>query len=150
MILALILTFCSWNASAESLPLREMEEIRKLLVVTRMALSESANLKKCEYEGLHGLGAQLQLLSANFFAENDSKKISNSADLKILKKKINNCIYRASCWIYSEYLKNDDRSQVKALASLAKAKNDQLKEYHYRSAFKKIKSPCLFIAKYIE
>ncbi|MEK2690020.1 hypothetical protein [Bdellovibrio sp. GT3] len=145
-LLKLITLILPVIASAK-LPLHELDSLKQIVIVSRVAINEPANPEvvacKIKTEGL-----DLKLQQAKDNAKKSWKKqIVRKGDLPLLTKAIQNCAERVTCEVYDSFITSVRiepaiEKQVEPLKIVLDQNLQQLKPESYKAVFKTVRNPC--------
>lgn len=145
-----ISTFVLSQATQAKIPVRELDSLKQIIIVTRVAINDPSNpaIKKCNIK-TEGLDEKLQHAKDNA-KKNWSKQSLVKADIPLLSKAIHNCASRLSCEVYDSYITSVKvpealDKQVDPLKIVLDTNLQELKPDAYKVGLKSVKNPCALL-----
>ncbi|UYL08780.1 hypothetical protein B9G69_017190 [Bdellovibrio sp. SKB1291214] len=145
-----ISTFVLSLTAQAKMPVRELDSLKQIIIVTRVAINDPSNpiIKKCNIK-IEGLEERLQHAKDNA-KKSWSKQTVDKADLPLLSKAIHNCSSRLSCEVYDSYITSvmvpeNLEKQVEPLKIVLDTNLQVLKPEAYKAGVKTVKNPCTLL-----
>ncbi|WP_413577240.1 hypothetical protein ACLVWU_03125 [Bdellovibrio sp. HCB290] len=129
------------------MPLRELDSLKQIIIVSRVAINEPFNpdIVKCKIKS-DGLEAKLQKAKDNA-KKSWSRQVLTKSDMPLLSKAIQGCATRVTCEVYDSFITSVKvepgiEAQVEPLKIVLDQNLQQLTKDSYKAAFPSVKNPC--------